>query len=63
MERSTPGPILSETHRVEDHGGHPFVDRVPQEPCFIEPTQPENALRPSRPDARAMETFDDGAGI
>jgi hypothetical protein len=63
MERSTPRPILSEAHQVEDHGGHPFVDRVPQGPCFLEPTPPGNALRPSRPDARALETFADGAGI
>jgi hypothetical protein len=63
MEISTPGPILSEPRQIEDHGGHPFVDRVPQEPRFIGATPPGNALRPSRPDARAMETFADGAGI
>ena len=55
--------VLPETDHVTGGRGHPSVDAVPQGVCSDEPTSPRNPVRPFVPDAGAIETFVDGAGI
>jgi hypothetical protein len=55
--------VMREMDRVEEHGGNPGVDNVPQDLCPNEQTSPRNPVEPYVPDEGAFETFVDGAGI
>jgi hypothetical protein len=52
-----------QTDHVQERGGNPGVDTVPQEPRSDEQAPPWGAPESNVPDEGAFETFVGGAGI